>query len=215
MPIILTQSPQDNIRYVACPNSFLTGISVAQQGDIAARIPIAQDIRSIYNIGGFFNGSVNGGRIPAAEVGTFAIRESQLTGADNLNIGYECRRGANLIASDGLIQTAISTINGTPILGGDSRWCIYVGSEDKNVMVFSVEWVTDLPGQPETGNNLTTLLDLTKRLPSLIGQQGPYNLNGTEIEDIEGSTGIYAKGCLVTYEDPTTQDGAMMTALGV
>tara|TARA_R110000772_G_C13169748_1_gene426907 strand:- start:72 stop:722 length:651 start_codon:yes stop_codon:yes gene_type:complete len=216
MPLINTISLNDAIRHVGCSNSSFTGNTEVQVGNIAQATAAAKPLTTVYNTGGTFTGGVDGATIPGTFVGTYVVTEGDSTQPSTiLGAGYECRRGSNLITSDGRLQLAVSEINGYQLtVPFDARWCVYGGSEDFNVMVFSHEYTSTDPANVGQGNNQEELLKLTKRLPNFLGQGGPIGLNGT-INDLSGLNGIFTKGMLVTWESAGTTQQATMCAWGV
>lgn len=203
---------QETAEFVGASNSLLTG-AAGLQGNIAATVASIRDLGQIYSgAGGLtWGGGIDGSVIPTVgDVGVFTVASDQVAGA-NLSANYECRRNSSLITSNGRIQIALSENNGYAP-PSDSRWCIYYGSEDFNIEVVSQEYSTTDPNDINQGNNIAQLLELTKRLYQMTGQNGPINLNGTANVDLYGQNGIFKKGCLVTWESAGTAGDAVYVA---
>ena len=206
----------ETAEFIGASNSFMTG-ATGLQGNIAATVgPTIRDLGEIYQGGDTLSwlGGIDTSVVPTiGDVGIFTVASDQVAGA-NLAASYECRRNNNLITSNGKIQLAISENNGYEP-PADSRWCIYYGSEDFNVAVVAQEYASTNPGDINQGNNIAQLLELTKRLHQMTGQNGPINLNGTANVDLYGQNGIFKKGCLVTWESGTTGGDAVNVGPGI
>lgn len=214
--LILASAPQQGVRFVGAANSFFTGIVLPEQiGNITAQTG-ARPLRDLYTNTAemSWQETVTPQIIQAANTaGQFVlILDQNVTPYVELDAGYECRRAGNLITSDGKLQLAISENNGYPA-PADARWCIYYPSEDFNQEVIAIEYTSTDVSDPNSGNNITKLLELTGRMKNFVGNNGPV-CNGTLNNDLlNDETSIFAKGCLVTWETPSFSGEAVMVAV--
>ena len=205
---------------IAAANSYFTNAS-GNQGNIATTV--GDGGAEIRDCGALYTGGdpLIWGFPPDASVapavgdtGLFAV-SSDNTGAKP-GLDFQILRNATIQYTTGRVQIALSTNNGIPIVNGDSRFCIYVPSEDGPVEVYGWEYASTDPNDIMQGNNLDTLLELTSKLPCDTlwnGRFGPQNLNGTAITDLYGQTGIFKKGCIVTWESGVTGGDAVYVAV--
>ena len=202
------------LTHVGAANSFFTGQTVSDLGDIAA-LTGADTIETLYNSANAqWQGTISPAAIPTG-TGQYVVAQG-VTVPTDLAASYDCRRQSNLVGK-GTLQQAISTNNsGAPIQGGnDSRWCLYVPSEDKNQSVYAFEYTTDEAVDPNAGINIQVLLDnITGRMPNYSGNLGPV-CDGTAANDLlNDSLSIFAKGCILTWETPNTNGDAILVGPG-
>ena len=216
---IVLSGPSSYLTHVGAANSKFSGITqVSELGNIEA-VTGANTLTEIYSNTAQmqWNGAVSTPAIPTNQTtGQYAIVET-LTPVNDLGADYECRRFASLITSAGKLQLAISTNNGAPIEGGnDCRWCLYYPSEDFNQEVLVHEYASTDTADVLAGNNLQELLDnITGRMNNFSGNNGPV-CNGTSTNDLFSDiNSIFAKGCLLTWESPSTNGDAAIAMAGV
>lgn len=205
---------------IAAVNSYFTN-ATGNQGNIATTV--GDGGTQIRDCGELYTGgdpltwfaTPDASVVPAiGDTGLFAISSdatSATPGAD-----FEIRRNASVIYTNGRVQIALSTNNDSPIANGDARWCIYCPSEDGPVEVYAWEYNTTDPADIMLGNNVSKLLELTSKLPANTqwnGRFGPQGLNGTDTVDLYGQTGIFKKGCIVTWETGNTGQDAVYVAV--
>ena len=202
------------LTHVGAANSFFIGQTGSDLGDLAA-LTGADTISTLYNSANAqWGGSISPPAIPTG-TGQYVVVENVTVPID-LAASYDCRRQSNIVGK-GTLQQAISTNNsGTPITGGnDSRWCLYVPSEDKNQAVYAFEYSTTDVNDVNAGNNIQVLLDnITGRIPNYSGNLGPV-CDGTAANDLlNDSLSIFAKGCILTWETPATSGDAILVGPG-
>ena len=200
---------------VGASNSFFTGQTVTDLGDIAA-LTDADTISTLYNsFDAQWAGTISPAAIPTG-TGQYVVVQG-VTVPTDLAASYDCRRSSSIVGK-GTLQQAISTNNsGAPIGGGnDSRWCLYVPSEDKNQAVYAFEYSSTDAADVNAGNNIQVLLDnITGRMPNYSGNLGPV-CDGTAANDLLNDTlSIFAKGCILTWETPITSGDAILVGPGV
>ena len=202
------------LTHVGAANSFFIGQTVTDLGDIAA-LTGADTISTLYNSANAqWAGTISPGAIPTG-TGQYVVAEG-VTVTSDLAADYDCRRQGNLVGK-GTLQQAISTNNsGAPIDGGDTRWCLYVPSEDKNQAVYAFNYTTTDAADPNAGNNIQVLLDnITGRMKNYSGNLGPV-CDGTSANDLlNDSLSIFAKGCILTWESPSTNGDAILVGPGL
>lgn len=216
MASTLTASTE-HLRAVASANSYFTGINLSLQGNIQAQTG-AEDVRSAYNQLTFPVVPIDPSVIPTINtVGMFGAFDAVIqVAAGQGDADFEVRRNTTLQYSDGRLQVPISTLFGNTIEApNDSRWVIYYPTEDGRVGAFAHIYETTDPNDVAGGNNIAELLELTKRIPNFNGTSGPINLNGTANVDLYSQNGIFAKGCLVTWESPGIGNDAVLVGPGV
>lgn len=200
---------------VASANSYFTNIDAARQGNINAQTG-AVDVRELYNSLSWSQ-PIDVATTPTINtVGMFGCDSSVntiLPGQSSAQ--FQVRRNSTIQYSDAVLQTAISQNYDNPPGSGDSRWVVYVPSEDGPVTAYAHEYTTSDPADPNGGNNIAELLALTGRMPYESGRSGPINMNGTAIQDLYSQDGIFKKGCLVTWETPNTNGDAVLVGPGV
>ena len=128
------------LTHVGAGNSFFTGITEVNQGDIRVVVG-ANSPTEIYedNVAMQWSGPTSIPAIPLnTETGQFAVINT-LTAVNDLGADYVCRRNASIITTGGRIQQAISTNNGQP-LANSARFCLYYPSEDFNQEVLVHEF---------------------------------------------------------------------------
>lgn len=202
---------QETITAVASANSYFTGIDITKQGNIQAETG-AEDVRVCYNNLTWPTAPVDTSVVPTAQqCGMFGGFSAGVS-IDNGAAAFQVRRNATIQYTDGKLQTPITTNFDNPIAGGDSRWVVYYPTEDGPVGAFAHEYTTDEPNDINAGNNIAELLSLTGRIPYFTGTAGPINMNGTALQDLYSQFGIFAKGCLVTWETATTNGDAVLVA---
>jgi len=203
------------LTHVGAANSFFIGQTVTDLGDIAA-LTGADTISTLYNSANAqWQGTISPAAIPTG-TGQYVVAEG-VTVPTDLAASYDCRRSSSIVGK-GTLQQAISTNNsGAPIGGGnDSRWCLYVPSEDKNQAVYAFEYSSTDAADVNAGNNIQVLLDnITGRIPNYSGNLGPV-CDGTAANDLLNDTlSIFAKGCILTWETPITSGDAILVGPGV
>lgn len=212
---LITASTTRPLTHVGAANSFFTGQTVTDLGDIAA-LTGADTLSVMYNNANVqWGGTISPPAIPTG-TGQYAVVDGATIVGD-LAAAYDCRRSSTIVGK-GTLQQAISTNNsGAPILGGnDSRWCLYVPSEDKNQAVYAFEYSSTDTSDVNAGNNIQVLLDnITGRMKNYLGNLGPV-CDGTAANDLLGdATSIFAKGCILTWENPVTGGDAVLVGPGV
>ena len=203
------------LTHVGAANSFFIGQTVTDLGDLAA-LTGADTISTLYNSANAqWQGTISPSAIPTG-TGQYVVAEG-VTVPTDLAASYDCRRSSSIVGK-GTLQQAISTNNsGAPIGGGnDSRWCLYVPSEDKNQAVYAFEYSSTDAADVNAGNNIQVLLDnITGRMPNYSGNLGPV-CDGTAANDLLNDTlSIFAKGCILTWETPITSGDAILVGPGV
>ena len=203
------------LTHVGAANSFFIGQTVTDLGDLAA-LTGADTISTLYNSANAqWQGTISPAAIPTG-TGQYVVAEG-VTVPTDLAASYDCRRSSSIVGK-GTLQQAISTNNsGAPIGGGnDSRWCLYVPSEDKNQAVYAFEYSSTDAADVNAGNNIQVLLDnITGRMPNYSGNLGPV-CDGTAANDLLNDTlSIFAKGCILTWETPITSGDAILVGPGV
>ena len=203
------------LTHVGAANSFFIGQTVTDLGDIAS-LTGADTISTLYNSANAqWAGTISPAAIPTG-TGQYVVVQG-VTVPNDLAASYDCRRQSNIVGK-GTLQQAISTNNsGAPITGGnDSRWCLYVPSEDKNQAVYAFEYSSTDAADVNAGNNIQVLLDnITGRMPNYSGNLGPV-CDGTAANDLLNDTlSIFAKGCILTWETPITSGDAILVGPGV
>lgn len=218
MPQLTTSN--EHALAIAAANSYFTN-ATGNQGNIA--LTVGDGGSQIRDCGELYTGgdpltwfaTPDASVVPAVgDTGLFAI-SSDNTGAKP-GLDFQILRNATIQYTTGRVQIALSTNNNSPISVGDSRWCIYVPSEDGPVEVYAWEYNSTDPADIMQGNNISELLELTSKLPCTTlwnGRFGPQNLNGTATTDLYGQTGIFKKGCIVTWESGTTNADAVYVAV--
>tara|TARA_R110000782_G_scaffold201892_1_gene290484 strand:- start:42 stop:698 length:657 start_codon:yes stop_codon:yes gene_type:complete len=214
--ILVQSSPSAYLKHIGAGNSFFTGNTEVQQGNIRSAVG-ANSIFEIYsnNVAMQWSSPVETGAIPTdIETGQFAVVET-LTAVNDLGADYSCARGGSVVTTGGKIQLAISTNNGAPISGGNARWCLYYPSEDVNQEVIAFEYNSTNSNDVNQGNNVQILLDnLTGRMRDFVGNNGPTcngDINNDLLNDV---TSIFRKGCILTWEVDPTGGNAILIAPG-
>ena len=216
MASILVQSINGAyLTHVGAGNSFFTGNTEVNQGNIRA-VTGASSPQEIYNDTAAMQWSqvVDTGASPTnIETGQFAVVES-FTAVSSLSADYTCRRAGAVITTGGRTQLAISTNNNTP-LALNARFCLYYPSEDFNKEVLAFDYTSTDTSDVNQGNNTQILLDnITGRMKDFVGNNGP-TCNGTISNDLyDNLTSIFRKGCILTWEIPSTGGNAVIIAAG-
>ena len=214
MAATLVQSqPSAYLNHIGASNSFFTGTTEVNQGNIRA-VTSANSLFEMYNTPGLWIGGVEAGAIPSNfETGQFVDVETLST--IDPTADYTCRRNASIITTGGRIQLAISSNNGTP-LTQDARFCLYYPSEDFNQEVLAFEYNSTDPSDVNQGNNIQILLDnITGRMKDFVGNNGPTcngDINNDLLNDV---TSIFRKGCVLTWETGATSGDAILIGPGV
>lgn len=212
---LILSGPTSYLTHVGCANSFFTGIpNPSELGNINSTVGADQITEMYGNTAQMqWTGPVTPQMVPTVDTcGQFVLVNNWNAAGADLGANYECRRGASLITSGGRVQLAISENNGyeAPV---DTRWCIYYPSEDFNQEVISIEYSTTDPADPNGGNNIANLVSLTGRMKDFSGNNGP-TCNGTSAQDLlDDNLSIFAKGCVVTWESPSTSGNALVVAV--
>lgn len=210
---LITSGPGAYLTHVGAANSFFTGIpNPSELGNLASVVG-ANELAEIYGdtVSMQWTGAVTPQIIPTAQTtGQFAVINN-LTAINDLGADYQCRRGASVITSAGRIQLAIAENNGYPP-PTDSRWCIYYPSEDFNQEVLCIEYTTTDPNDIMQGNNVAKLVELTGRMKNFSGNNGPVCTGNANVDLYDDNLSIFKKGCLVTWESPSTSGNALIVA---
>ena len=212
---LVVSAPSSYLTHVGAGNSFFTGTTETNQGDIRAVVG-ANSPTEIYedNVAMQWSGPTSVPAIPLnTETGQFAVINT-LTAVNNLGADYICRRNASIITTGGRIQQAISSNNGQA-LAFDARFCLYYPSEDFNQEVLVHEYLTTDASDVNVGNNINELLEnITGRMKNFSGNNGPV-CNGTLNNDLlNDNTSIFRKGCILTWETAATNGDALIVAPG-
>lgn len=210
---LLQSSTSAYLNHIGASNSFFTGTTEVNQGNIRAATGVNSP-SEMYNTPGLWLGAVEAGAIPSNfETGQFVDVET-LTAGTTLSGDYTCRRNASIITTGGRIQLAISSNNGQPLVN-DARFCLYYPSEDFNQEVLSHDYTSTDASDVNQGNNISELLaNITGRMKDFVGNNGP-TCNGTLNNDLlDDLTSIFRKGCILTWETPATAGNAILIGPG-
>ena len=209
---LVQSSPSAYLNHIGASNSFFTGTTEANQGNIRAATS-ANSLFEMYSTSGLWLGGVEAGAIPTNfETGQFVDVETLST--IDPTADYTCRRNASIITTGGRIQLAISSNNGTP-LALNARFCLYYPSEDFNQEVLAFDYTSTDETDINQGNNISVLLaNITGRMKDFVGNDGP-TCNGTISNDLlDDLTSIFRKGCVLTWETPATNGDAILIGPG-
>lgn len=212
----LVQSVQTAyLTHAGAANSFFVGSTQVEIGNIASTVG-ADDLRTMYdnNAAMQWTGTVDTQNIPATSdyPGQYLVVDT-LTAISDVGADYTCRRAGTVITNGGRIQTSLSTNGGLPMEGAnDARFCIYYPSEDFNQEVISIEYITTDGSDIMQGNNITNLLNLTRRMKNFSGNNGPVCTGVASNDLYDTSLSIFKLGCLVTWESPATSGNAIIIA---
>lgn len=202
------------LTHVGAANSKFSSITTPSElGNIASTVGASQ-LNTMYEntIAMQWSGAVTPQAIPSIDSTGQYVVVNNLTAVNDLGADYECRRFASLITSTGKIQLAMSANNGYPIASGDARWCIYYPSEDFNQEVISIEYTSTDPSDPNSGNNIAKLLELTGRMSDFSSNFGPQCTGIAAVDLYDDTVSIFKKGCVVTWETGNFAGNAVVIA---
>jgi len=210
---LITSGPTSYLTHIGAANSFFTGIpNPSELGNIASTVG-ANQLAEMYGdtLAMQWTGPVTPQMIPTIDTTGQFVVVNNFTAVNDLGADYQCRRGASVITSAGKIQLAIAENNGYPA-PTDSRWCIYYPSEDFNQEVLSIEYTTTDAADIMQGNNIDKLVELTGRMKNFSGNNGPVTQGIAAVDLYDDNLSIFAKGCIVTWESPSTSGNALVVA---